>query len=97
MKNITLNSVLKQSGQLTTEELIDLNHTVIKMIKARRRAESTSKATTLRVGQIVEVNHPKHRGNKFEITKVKVTKCDIRSVNGLGHFTAPMHLLITNC
>ena len=87
-----LNKVLNQLDQLSHEELLSLNKAVIRMARAKSRVESESKRHTLKVGQIVEMNHPKHKGEKFEITKVKVTKCDIKGKS--GWFTVPMSMLI---
>ncbi len=87
-----LNKVLNQLDQLSHEELLSLNKAVIRMARAKSRVESESKRHALKVGQIVEMNHPKHKGEKFEITKVKVTKCDIKGKS--GWFTVPMSMLI---
>ena len=89
---MTLSQVTSKLDQLSKDELLILNKAVIRMAKAKQRVESESKRHTLKVGQIVEMNHPKHKGEKFEITKVKVTKCDIKGKS--GWFTVPMSMLI---
>ena len=50
-------------------------------------------SATLRVGQEVELDHPKYKGQKFIIKKINRTKCVI---NDGGHtmFTAPMSMII---
>jgi hypothetical protein len=54
---------------------------------------SIKASATLRVGQVVELDHPKHRGQKFTIKKINRTKCVI---NDGSHtmFTAPMSMII---
>ena len=89
---VKLNDVMASLEFFTKDELLTLNSAVIKMAKAKQRVESESKRHTLKVGQIVEMNHPKHKGEKFEITKIKVTKCDIKGKS--GWFTVPMSMLI---
>tara|TARA_B100000674_G_scaffold31839_1_gene22392 strand:- start:45 stop:317 length:273 start_codon:yes stop_codon:yes gene_type:complete len=88
-----LNKMLNQLGQLSKDELITLNDAVIKMARAKSRIESVAKGATLKVGQVVEINHPKHKGQKFTIKKINRTKCVI---NDGGHtmFTAPMSMII---
>ena len=88
-----LNKILNQLDQLSKDELLTLNSAVIKMAKAKDRVESVIKATTLKVGQIVEINQKKHKGQKFIIKKVNRTKCVI---NDGGHtmFTCPMSMII---
>ena len=89
---MTLSQVTSKLEQLSKDELLILNKAVIRMAKAKQRVESESKRHTLKIGQIVEMDHPKHKGEKFEITKVKVTKCDIKGKS--GWFTVPMSMLI---
>ena len=89
---MTLSQVTSKLDQLSKDELLILNKAVIRIAKAKQRVESESKRHTLKVGQIVEMNHPKHKGEKFEITKIKVTKCDIKGKS--GWFTVPMSMLI---
>ena len=89
---MTLSQVTSKLDQLSKDELLILNKAVIRMAKAKQRVESESKRHTLKIGQIVEMDHPKHKGEKFEITKIKVTKCDIKGKS--GWFTVPMSMLI---
>jgi hypothetical protein len=88
-----LNSILDQLDQLSSEELSTLNTAVVRMAKAKSRMNSIKASATLRVGQVVELDHPKHRGQKFTIKKINRTKCVI---NDGGHtmFTAPMSMII---
>ncbi len=88
-----LNSILDQLDQLSHEELSTLNSAVVRMAKAKSRMDSIKRSATLRVGQVVELDHPKHRGQKFTIKKINRTKCVI---NDGSHtmFTAPMSMII---
>jgi hypothetical protein len=88
-----LNSILDQLDQLSSEELSTLNKAVVRMAKAKSRMNSIKASATLRVGQVVELDHPKHRGQKFTIKKINRTKCVI---NDGSHtmFTAPMSMII---
>ena len=88
-----LNSILDQLDQLSSEELSTLNTAVVRMAKAKSRMNSIKASATLREGQVVELDHPKHRGQKFTIKKINRTKCVI---NDGSHtmFTAPMSMII---
>jgi hypothetical protein len=83
----TLEKGLKKMSQ---NDLRELNDLVIKQLKHNNRIESLQKSSSVEVGQIVEVNHPKLNG-KWEITKIKVTKCDITQDH--QHYTIPMSLI----
>jgi len=49
----------------------------------------------LRVGQEVEINQAKHRGQKFIITKVNRTRCKIQAKdNRLESYNCPISMLI---
>ena len=89
---IKLEDILSQLHLFSQDELKELNKLVVKQLKQNMRMESLQKSSSLKVGQIVEMNHPKHKGEKFEITKIKVTKCDIKGKS--GWFTVPMSMLI---
>ena len=88
-----LNSILDQLDQLSHEELSTLNSAVVRMAKAKSRMNSIKVGATLKVGQVVELDHPKHRGQKFTIKKINRTKCVI---NDGSHtmFTCPMSMII---
>ena len=90
-----LDKILNQLDQLSHEELSTLNSAVVKVAKAKMRVESIIKATTLKVGQIVEINQKKHKGQKFIIKKVNRTKCVIVSKdNAFESYTCPISMLI---
>jgi|TARA_E500000305_G_C3893510_1_gene175293 hypothetical protein len=90
-----LNKILSQLDQLSKDELLTLNSAVIKMAKAKSRVESVIKGATLKVGQEVEINQVKHRGQKFIITKINRTRCKIQAKdNRLESYNCPMSMLI---
>jgi transcription elongation factor len=90
-----LNKILSQLDQLSKDELLTLNSAVIKMAKAKSRVESVIKGATLKVGQEVEINQVKHRGQKFIITKVNRTRCKIQAKdNRLESYNCPISMLI---
>ena len=87
-----LNKILSQLDQLSKDELLTLNNTVIKMARAKSRVESIAKSATLKVGQEVEIDQAKHRGQKFIIKKINRTKCVITGPGGT--YNCPMSMLI---
>ena len=90
-----LNKILNQLDQLSSEELSTLNSAVVAMARAKGRVESITKGATLKVGQIVEINQAKHKGQKFIITKVNRTRCKIKAEdNMLEKYTCPISMLI---
>jgi len=90
-----LNSILDQLDQLNSEELSTLNSVVVRMAKAKSRMNSIKLSATLRVGQEVEINQAKHRGQKFIITKVNRTRCKIQAKdNRLESYNCPISMLI---
>ena len=65
------------------------------MAKAKSRVESVVKGATLRVGQEVEIDQTKHKGEKFIIKRVKRTNCVIQSKdNVMVTYNCPISMLI---
>ena len=90
-----LNKILNQLDQLSKDELLTLNSAVIKMAKAKSRVESVIKGATLKVGQEVEINQVKHKGQKFIIKKIKRTKCIIQAKDNIMEtYNCPISMLI---
>ena len=90
-----LNKILNQLDQLSKDELLTLNSAVIKMAKAKSRVESVIKGAILKVGQVVEINQAKHKGQKFIIKKVKRTNCIIHAKdNIMESYNCPISMLI---
>ena len=91
-----LNKILSQLDQLSSEELSTLNSAVVRIAKAKSRVDSVIKGATLKVGQEVEINQVKHRGQKFIITKVNRTRCKIQAKdNRLESYNCPISMLIS--
>ena len=90
-----LNKILNQLDRLSKDELLTLNSAVVKMAKAKSRVESVVKGATLRVGQEVEIDQAKHKGEKFIIKRVKRTNCIIQSKdNVMVTYNCPINMLI---
>ena len=65
------------------------------MARAKSRVESVVKSATLKVGQEVEIDQAKHKGQKFIIKKVKRTNCIIQAKdNMLESYNCPISMLI---
>ena len=90
-----LNKILSQLDQLSKDELLTLNNAVVKMARAKSRVDSISKSYSLKVGQEVEIDQAKHRGQKFIIKRVKRTNCIIQSKdNVMETYNCPISMLI---
>ena len=90
-----LNKILNQLDQLSKDELLTLNSAVIKIAKAKSRVESIAKSATLKVGQEVEIDQAKHKGQKFIIKKVKRTNCIIQAKDNIMEtYNCPIGMLI---
>jgi len=91
-----LKSIESKLGQLSVEELRTLNAMVVAMAKTKQRMKDLSTGSTLSVGQEVEINQAKHRGQKFIITKVNRTRCKIQAKdNRLESYNCPISMLIS--
>jgi len=65
------------------------------MLKLKSRLQAREKGATLKVGQVVEINQAKHKGQKFIIKKVKQTKCIIQSKDNIMEtYNCPISMLI---
>jgi len=90
-----LKSIESKLGQLSSEELRTLNSMVVAMLKTKSKIESIRRGASLVVGQEVEINQAKHRGQKFIITKVNRTRCKISAKdNRLESYNCPISMLI---
>ena len=90
-----LKSIESKLGQLSVEELKTLNSMVVAMVKTKQKIVSIRRGASLVVGQEVEINQPKHRGQKFIITKVNRTRCKIQAKdNMLESYNCPISMLI---
>ena len=90
-----LKSIESKLGQLSVEELKTLNSMVVAMVKTKQKIDSIRRGSSLVVGQEVEIDQAKHRGQKFIITKVNRTRCKIQAKdNMLESYNCPISMLI---
>ena len=88
-----LKSIENKLGQLNVEELRTLNSMVVAMLKTKSRMNSLRIGATLKAGDKVEINQPKHKGEIYEIVRVKRTNCIITGPG--GRFNCPISMLIS--
>ena len=86
-----LKSIENKLGQLNVEELRTLNSMVVAMLKTKSKMNSLRIGATLNVGDKVEINQPKHKGEIYEIVRVKRTKCIISGPQ--GRYNCPISML----
>ena len=86
-----LKSIESKLGQLSSEELKTLNSMVVAMLKTKSRIESIRRGSTLNVGDKVEINQAKHKGEIYTITKVKKVNCIITGPGGT--YNCPISML----
>ena len=86
-----LKSIESKLGQLSNEELRTLNSMVIAMLKTKSKMNSLRVGATLNVGDKVEIDQAKHRGEVYEIVRVKRTKCIISGPQ--GRYNCPISML----
>ena len=86
-----LKSIENKLGQLNVEELRTLNSMVVAMLKTKSKMNSLRIAATLKAGDKVEIDQPKHKGEIYEIVRVKRTKCIISGPQ--GRYNCPISML----
>ena len=95
MINTNFEKMQKELLYLSVEQLQTLNSKVVEMLKLKSRLQAREKSATLKVGQVVEINQAKHKGQKFIIKKVKRTKCIIQAKdNMMETYNCPISMLI---
>jgi len=95
MINTNFEKMQKELLYLSVEQLQTLNSKVVEMLKLKSRLQAREKSATLTVGQVVEINQAKHKGQKFIIKKVKQTKCIIQSKDNIMEtYNCPISMLI---
>ena len=95
MINTNFEKMQKELLYLSVEQLQTLNSKVVEMLKLKSRLQAREKSATLKVGQVVEINQAKHKGQKFIIKKVKRTKCIIQAKdNIMESYNWPIGMLI---
>lgn len=78
---------------MTIEELRQLNEEVIATINHKRKMASMAMKAQLRVGSLVEADHPRLVGQTFEVVQIKRTKANIRNIEGGPMYSIPMSML----
>jgi len=86
-----LKSIQSKLGQLSSEELRTLNSMVVAMLKTQSKIESIRRGATLKAGDKVEINQPRHKGEIYEIVRVKRTNCIITGPQ--GRYNCPISML----
>ena len=90
-----LKNIESKLGQLSSEELRTLNSMVVAMLKTKSRMNSLRIGASLKAGDKVEINQPKHKGEIYEIVRVKRTNCIIQSKdNVMVTYNCPINMLI---
>ena len=78
---------------MNIEELRTLNRLVVAEIKNKRSANSNLVKETLKVGQLVRVNHKKTQGEVFILTEIKRKRATVKNENGGRGFVVPFDLI----
>jgi len=86
-----LKSIQSKLGQLSSEELRTLNSMVVAMLKTQSKIESIRRGATLKAGDKVEIDQPRHKGEIYEIVRVKRTNCIITGPQ--GRYNCPISML----
>ena len=80
-----------QLNQMTLEQLRDLNHLIVGVIKAKRK--NLIAQFELNVGDKVKVNHPKLQGKSLIVKKVKRTTATLQVEGGYASYNVPITMI----
>ena len=80
-------------SEMTIEDLRKLNKIVIDMIDSKNNQSAILKKSSLKVGQIVTVNHRRLKGKEMEIIKINRTKAVLQEKGSFGSFNVPIFLI----
>jgi hypothetical protein len=80
-----------QLNQLTLEQLRDLNHLIVGVIKAKRK--NLIAQFELNIGDKVKVNHPKLQGKSLIVKKVKRTTATLQVEGGFSSYNVPITMI----
>lgn len=81
-----------KNASLTTEEMRGLNNVLVAKLKANRSVNIEIAKTTLNVGMIVKVNHPKLQGRTFTLKAINRTTASVTS-DTWGGYKVPLTLV----
>ena len=76
---------------MTLEQLRDLNHLIVGVIKAKRK--NLIAQFELNVGDKVKVNHPKLQGKSLIVKKVKRTTATLQVEGGFSSYNVPITMI----
>jgi protein involved in polysaccharide export with SLBB domain len=78
-------------NQMTLEQLRDLNHLIVGVIKAKRK--NLIAQFELNVGDKVKVNHPKLQGKSLIVKKVKRTTATLQVEGAFASYNVPISMI----
>jgi hypothetical protein len=78
-------------NQMTLEQLRDLNHLIVDVIKAKRK--NLIAQFELNIGDKVKVNHPKLQGKSLIVKKVKRTTATLQVEGGFSSYNVPITMI----
>jgi protein involved in polysaccharide export with SLBB domain len=78
-------------NQMTLEQLRDLNHLIVGVIKAKRK--NLIAQFELNVGDKVKVNHPKLQGKSLIVKKIKRTTTTLHVEGGFSSYNVPITMI----
>jgi hypothetical protein len=78
-------------NQLTLEQLRDLNHLIVDVIKAKRK--NLIAQFELNIGDKVKVNHPKLQGKSLIVKKIKRTTATLQVEGGFSSYNVPITMI----
>ena len=80
-----------QLNQLTLEQLRDLNHLIVGVMKAKRK--NLIAQFELNIGDKVKVNHPKLQGKSLIVKKVKRTTATLQVEGAFSSYNVPISMI----
>ena len=83
----------QELNKMSVSELRSLNRKVVEMIKTKNRTNAVMAKDSLSVGMRVQVNHPKLKGQWFEIQKINRTKAVLKEEGGWTSYNVPMNII----
>jgi hypothetical protein len=78
-------------NQMTLEQLRDLNHLIVGIIKAKRK--NLIAQFELNVGDKVKVNHPKLQGKSLIVKKIKRTTATLQVEGAFVSYNVPITMI----
>jgi protein involved in polysaccharide export with SLBB domain len=79
-------------NQMTLEQLRDLNHLIVDIIKAKRK--NLIAQFELNIGDKVKVNHPKLQGKSLIVKKIKRTTATLQVEGAFTSYNVPITMIV---